>query len=232
MGRRDTSSCHFWAVPGSVADMWLSGGSSYLEILSLEKTAKSGRQGNSMGIKTTKLNRSFRKFIEQQHLFFVATAAPGGRVNLSPKGLDSLKIIDDNRIAWLSVTGSGNETAAHVLQDPRMTLMFCAFEGDPLILRVYGAARVVYPRHDEWETLHGLFPDYAGARNIFVLDIDLVTTSCGTGVPEMSFVKQRADTDLVPWYADLGTTGVDAFWHKKNEVSIDGQPTGIFEEID
>lgn len=183
-----------------------------------------------MGINTTKLNRSFRNFIEKQNLFFVATAGPDGRVNLSPKGLDSLKIIDDSRIAWLSVTGSGNETAAHVLQDPRMTLMFCAFEGDPLILRVYGAARVIYPRHEEWDPLSGLFPDYAGARNVFVLDIDLVTTSCGTGVPEMSFVRTRADTELVPWYAEMGTAGVDAFWQKKNVVSIDGQPTGIFEE--
>jgi len=185
-----------------------------------------------VGIKTTKLNRSFRTFIERQPLFFVATAGPEGRVNLSPKGLDCLKIVDDGRIVWLSVTGSGNETAAHILQDPRMTLMFCAFEGDPLILRVYGAARMIYPRHDEWEALSGLFPDYAGARNIFVLDIDLVTTSCGTGVPEMRFVKPRADTELVPWYAEMGPSGVDAFWKKKNVVSIDGQPTGIFQEVE
>ena len=184
-----------------------------------------------MGIKTTKLNRSFREFIERQKLFFVATAAPQGRVNLSPKGLDSLKIIDDTRIVWLSVTGSGNETAAHILQDPRMTLMFCGFEGDPLILRVFGTAQVDYPRHDAWDALRGLFPDYAGARNIFTLDIELVTTSCGTGVPEMSVVRTRAETDLVPWYADMGPSGVDAFWHKKNMVSIDGQPTGILAEV-
>jgi len=96
-----------------------------------------------VGIQTTKLNGSFRQFIEQQKLFYVATAGPEGRVNLSPKGLDSLKIINDNQIVWLSVSGSGNETAAHVLQDPRMTLMFCAFEGDAFILRVYGAAQVI-----------------------------------------------------------------------------------------
>lgn len=183
-----------------------------------------------MGIQTTKLNGSFRQFIEMQKLFFVATAGPEGRVNLSPKGLDSLKIINDNQIVWLSVSGSGNETAAHVLQDPRMTLMFCAFDGDALILRVYGAAQVVYPRHDEWDGLYRLFPDYAGARNIFKLDIDLVTTSCGTGVPEMAFVRPRADTELVPWYADMGEEGVDAFWRKKNVVSIDGAPTGIFDK--
>ncbi len=182
-----------------------------------------------MGIQTTKLNGSFKRFIEKQHLFFVATAGPDGRVNLSPKGLDSLKIINETQIAWLSVSGSGNETAAHVLQDPRMTLMFCAFEGDAFILRVYGAAQVVYPRDAQWDQLYGLFPDYAGARNIFKLEIDLVTTSCGTGVPEMAFVRPRADTELVPWYADMGQDGVEAFWRKKNVVSIDGALTGIFE---
>ncbi|MEH6361303.1 MAG: pyridoxamine 5'-phosphate oxidase family protein, partial [Amylibacter sp.] len=113
---------------------------------------------------------------------------------------------------------------------PRMTLMFCAFDGDAFILRVYGAAQVIYPQHDEWDTLYRLFPDYAGARNIFKLDIDLVATSCGTGVPEMAFVRTRADTELVPWYADMGEDGVDAFWRKKNVVSIDGAHTGIIVE--
>jgi len=183
-----------------------------------------------MAIRTTKLNGSFRQFIEKRNLFFVATAGADGRVNLSPKGLDSLKVINDTQIVWLSVSGSGNETAAHVLQDPRMTLMFCAFEGDAFILRTYGNAQVIYPRHDEWDALYSLFPDYAGARNIFKLDIDLVTTSCGTGVPEMALVQPRADTELVPWYAEMGDAGVDAFWRKKNMVSLDGEPTGIFDD--
>ena len=183
-----------------------------------------------MGIQTDKLNRSFKQFIEKQEMFFVATAASDGRVNLSPKGLESLKIINDTHIVWLSVTGSGNETAAHVLENQRMTLMFCAFEGDALTLRVYGAAQVVYPRDAEWDELYGMFPDYAGARNIFKLDIDLVTTSCGTSVPEMQVVKKRAETELVPWYAEMGQEGVDAFWKKKNVNSIDGKPTGIFED--
>ena len=183
-----------------------------------------------MGIHTDKLNRSFREFIEKQDMFFVATAASDGRVNLSPKGLDSLKIINDSEIVWLSVTGSGNETAAHVLQNPRMTLMFCAFEGDAFTLRVYGTPKVVHPRDDEWAELYDMFPDYAGARNIFKLDIDLVTTSCGTSVPQMQLVKKRAETELVPWYAEMGQSGVDAFWKKKNASSIDGKPTGLFEE--
>ena len=182
-----------------------------------------------MGIQTDKLNTSFKAFIEKQPVFFVATAGPKGRVNLSPKGLDSLKIINDKQIIWLSVTGSGNETAAHVLQDPRMTLMFCAFEGDALTLRVYGDAQMIYPRDNEWIELYGLFPDYAGARNIFKLDIDLVTTSCGTGVPEMSVIRPRAETELIPWYADMTKDELNTFWRKKNERSLDGNPTRIFD---
>lgn len=181
-----------------------------------------------MGIKTDKLNKSFRSFIEEQPMFFVATAAPEGRANVSPKGLDSLRILSDQKIAWLSLTGSGNETAAHMLQSPRMTLMFCAFKGDHLILRTYGNARVIHPRDPEWQEHYALFPDFAGARNIFVLDIDLVTTSCGSGVPEMSVVRSRGETDLEPYYADMGPDKVQEFWRKKNLTSIDDYPTGIF----
>ena len=184
-----------------------------------------------MGIETNKLNRSFRAFIEKQKLFFVATAASDGRVNLSPKGLDSLKVINDNQIVWLSVSGSGNETSAHILKNPRMTLMFCAFEGEPLILRVYGSTNVFYPRHDEWQDYVKLFPDYAGTRSIFQLEIEHVTTSCGTGVPEMAVVSGRAEKDLVPWFKELGAAKVEEFWAKKNVTSIDGFPTGIFEDV-
>ncbi len=180
-----------------------------------------------MGIKTDTLNRSFRSFIQNQPVFFVATAAPDSRVNLSPKGLDSLRVISDTRLIWLSVSGSGNETAAHVLQSPRMALMFCALTGDALILRVYGSARVVYPRDPGWAELYAEFPDYAGARNIFDLRIDLVTTSCGTGVPEMSMRHPRAETELLPWFATMSPAELQTFWDRKNTISLDGTPTGI-----
>ena len=180
-----------------------------------------------MGIRTDRLTRSFRRFIDAQPLFFVATAAPSGRVNLSPKGLDSLRVLSDTRILWLSVSGSGNETAAHLRQSPRMTLMFCAFEGDALTLRVYGTARVIHPRDADWVSHCAQFPDYAGARNIFDLEIDLVTTSCGTGVPEMTVTRCRAETELVPWYAKMTQQELEAFWAKKNTTSLDGDPTGI-----
>lgn len=162
-------------------------------------------------------------------MFFVATAAADGRVNLSPKGMDSLRVTSDRKIVWLSLTGSGNETAAHLLRDPRMTLMFCAFEGDHLILRTYGNSTVIHPRDQEWNELYALFPDYAGARNIFVLDIDFVATSCGSGVPEMSMVRSRGETDLEPYYAEMGPEKVEEFWGRKNLTSLDDEPTGIFE---
>ncbi len=181
-----------------------------------------------MAVKTDRLTRTFTRFIEQQQVFFVSTAAPAGRVNVSPKGLDCLRVLSDQQIVWLSVTGSGNETAAHLLQSPRMTLMFCAFNGPHMILRVYGAARVFHPRDPEWSSHCRLFPDYAGARNIFSLQIELVTTSCGSGVPVMTLARSRAETDLLPYFEEMGQTGVADFWRRRNQFSIDGTPTGIF----
>ena len=177
-----------------------------------------------------KLNRSLRAHIERQNMFFVATAAQGGRVNLSPKGMDTLRIIDDTRIIWLNLSGSGNETAAHLLDTPRMTLMFCAFEGDPLILRTYGSAKTLHPRDAEWEPLAARFPRIAGSRQIFDMTIDLVQTSCGTGVPVMAFERSRGETELAPYYDEMGPDGLERFWRKKNAVSLDGNTTGLFPE--
>ena len=177
-----------------------------------------------------RLNRTFRAFIEKQPMFFVATADREGRVNVSPKGLDTLRIVDDNRIVWLSLSGSGNETSAHVQATGRMTLMFCAFEGNPLILRVYGQARAIHPRDAEWADLIGDFPDMAGSRQIFDLSIDLVQTSCGSGVPVMEFRRSRGEEELVPFYAEMGEDGVADYWRRKNMMTIDGKPTGILED--
>ncbi|EBA13603.1 pyridoxamine 5'-phosphate oxidase family protein [Roseobacter sp. CCS2] len=174
-----------------------------------------------------KLNGTLRAFIEKQKLFFVATATADGRVNLSPKGMDSLRIIDDNRIVWLNLTGSGNETAAHLRDVNRMTLMFCAFEGDALILRTYGQAQTLHPADEGWDAAIGHFPEMAGSRQIFDMTIDLVQTSCGTGVPVMSFAYDRGPAELLPYYADMGTDGVEDFWNRRNSESIDGKPTGI-----
>lgn len=180
--------------------------------------------------KGKKLNGTFRAFIQDQPMFFVATAARDGRVNTSPKGMETLRILDDNRIVWLNLSGSGNETAGHLRDSNRMTLMFMALKGDPLILRLYGTAKTVHPRDSDWDKLAGLFPPMAGSRQIFDMTIDLVTTSCGTGVPRMELVEQRGPSELLPFYADLGEDGVKKFWQRKNVETLDGAPTGIFED--
>ena len=178
----------------------------------------------------SKLNGTLRSFIERQHVFFVATAAADGRVNVSPKGADTLRILDDRRIRWLNLSGSGNETAGHIAQVNRITLMFCAFDGDALILRVYGTASVLHPRDKGWDAALADFSAMAGSRQIFDIEIDSVQTSCGTGVPIMPFEAQRAGTELLPYYEDMGPDGVDAYWRKKNMRTIDGFETGLFGE--
>ena len=176
-----------------------------------------------------KLSRTAKSFIEKQPMFFVATADRDGRVNVSPKGLDTLRIMGDNRIVWLSLSGSGNETAAHLQATGRMTLMFCAFDGAAQILRAYGQAKVIHPRDAAWDDLIPMFPKLAGSRQIFDLEIDLVQTSCGSGVPVMTFQKSRGEEELEPFYAEMGEGGVQEFWRAKNTETIDGKPTGIFE---
>jgi len=177
-----------------------------------------------------KLSDRLIAFIEKQPMFFVATAGRDGRVNVSPKGMKTLKVVDENHINWLSLSGSGNETAAHVLENGRMTLMFCAFEGEALLLRVYGTANVLYPHDAAWESARADFPEIAGTRQIYTLEIDLVQTSCGTGVPVMEFQRSRAEDELLPFFDEMGPEGVKKYWRQKNAVSIDGKPTGIAED--
>lgn len=177
--------------------------------------------------KAHKLNSSTRKFIESQPMFFVATAAADGRVNVSPKGMDTLRIINENTIVWLNLTGSGNETAAHVQELSRMTLMFCEFAGEARIIRVYGQATVVHEGDPKWEDHKTGFPELAGSRQIFILNVDLVQMSCGTGVPKMTLDHQRGPNELIPFYEEMGEDGVKAYWRRKNSLSIDGKPTGI-----
>ncbi|MEM7496902.1 MAG: pyridoxamine 5'-phosphate oxidase family protein [Pseudomonadota bacterium] len=174
----------------------------------------------------TKLNPTLRAFIERQPLFFVATAARDGRVNLSPKGMATLRIVDDRRIVWLNLSGSGNETAAHLADTDRMTLMWCAFEGPAMILRIYGRARTVHPHEPGWAEAVAPFPPMAGSRQVFDLGIELLQTSCGTGVPLMAFQASRGETELLPFYEEMGEDGVRDYWRRKNAVSLDGRPTG------
>lgn len=171
-----------------------------------------------------------QEFIEKQHMFFVASAplAADGHVNLSPKGLDTFRVLNQNKVAYLDMTGSGNETSAHLLENGRMTFMFCAFEGPPNILRLYGRGRVVLPDSPEWLDLKPDYDDYPGMRQIIVCDIDKVQTSCGYAVPKYDFLEQR-DT-LTRYWVNKGEDGVADYHQEKNLDSIDGMPTHIAQE--
>ena len=173
------------------------------------------------------LSKKLIDFIAAQHMFFVATATADSRINLSPKGMDSLRVLSDNRVIWLNVTGSGNETAAHLLENPRMTVMFNAFEGSPMILRLYGQARAIHTGDEEWEMLYSNFDPTPGARQIFDLAIDLVQTSCGMAVPRYDYVEDR--DNLRKWAVNKGDDGLADYWREKNQTSLDGKDTGIFE---
>jgi hypothetical protein len=164
-------------------------------------------------------------FIQAQKVYFVATAVANGRINLSPKGMDSFTVLSPNRVAWMNITGSGNETSAHVQQDPRMTIMFCSFEEDPLILRLYGHARVIHQADHDWGELAAGLKPLPGARQIFDVTLDLVMTSCGMGVPAYTYQGER-ETLNEHWRRE-GESGVRAYWESSNQVSIDGLPTHI-----
>lgn len=171
------------------------------------------------------LNQKHIDFIAAQQLFFVATAGAEGRVNLSPKGLDSLRVLDTQTVHWLNLTGSGNETAAHVFENKRMTLMFCSFDRQPLILRVYGDARIISPQDSDWPESYKRFNDFQSARQIFHLTVDLVQTSCGYGVP--FYEHQGARDTLIKWADKKTPQEISDYQQTKNRLSLDGKPTGL-----
>ncbi len=178
-----------------------------------------------MGQQFTELSDKHIQFIAEQRIFFVGTATADSRVNISPKGMDSLRVLSGNRVVWLNVTGSSNETSAHVQQSPRMTIMFCAVDGPPLILRLYGTAKVVHKSDSEWNNLFSLFKPLPGARQIFDVTLDLVQTSCGMAVPYYSYVGDREL--LSDWATKKGEDGLKRYWEEKNQISIDGIPTNV-----
>jgi hypothetical protein len=163
-----------------------------------------------------------------QKIFFTATGTADSRLNLSPKGMDCLRVLSDNRVAYLDLTGSGNETAAHLKYDGRMTLMWCSFDTDPLILRLYGRGRTVRRQDAEWAALRHHFASLPGERQLIVLDIESVQTSCGYAVPMYAYRGER-DT-LARWAEKKGPIGLLDYWRDKNQVSIDGLPTGLLED--
>ena len=174
------------------------------------------------------ISEKMEAFIAQQKIYFVATATEDSRINLSPKGMDSFRVLNGNRVAWLNVTGSGNETASHVQELPRMTIMFTAFEGPPMILRLYGSAKVIHPKDVEWDELYSHFNPLPGARQIFDLEVDLVQTSCGMGTPYFDYAEDREH--LNEWAIKKGDEKIKQYWVDKNQLSIDGITSHIVEK--
>jgi len=181
-----------------------------------------------MGEKYTSIPDKQVEFIKQQKMYFVGTATADSRVNISPKGMDSFVVLNENRVLWLNVTGSGNESAAHVQKNDRMTIMFCSFEKVPLILRLYGKSRMILTSDDDWDEYYSHFKALPGARQIFDVSIDLVHTSCGYGVPLYDFVGERPT--LNKWAEKKGEQGIKNYWQDKNSISLDGAPIPIADD--
>jgi hypothetical protein len=174
------------------------------------------------------LNSDLRDFIQRQNIFFVSSATADSRVNISPREISALRIIDDHSVIYLDRTGSGNETAAHMLADGRLTIMFCSFSGPPQIMRLYGTGTSVGWENPEFEELiskyyGGVIP--LGTRQIIRLEFDLVQTSCGYGVPLFDYKGERAAIEN--WHDNKGPDGIQSYWEQKNLSSMDGLPTGL-----
>ncbi len=168
-----------------------------------------------------------KEFIERQKMFFVATAPASvqGHINLSPKGDDSFRVISPTRVAYMDLIGSGNETSAHLAENGRITFMFCAYDGPPNILRLYGHGYTVLPEDTEWADLAPLFKLKLGTRQIIVADIDKVQTSCGYSVPLYDYTGERDHADK--WALKKGAEGLEQYKQEKNRYSIDGLPTAL-----
>lgn len=168
-----------------------------------------------------------QEFIQKQQLFFVATAPlmSDGHVNVSPKGLDTFRVLSPNRVAYLDLTGSGNETSAHVVENRRITIMFCSFDHQPLILRLYGQGTVILPHEEQWSNIRPHFPSMVGTRQVILIDLHRVQTSCGYGVPLYDYQGQRPT--LPAWAQKKGAAGLTQYQLEKGSVSIDGLITPI-----
>ena len=183
-----------------------------------------------MGKQFDQISADHQTFIEAQHMFLCGTAADEGRVNISPKGMDSLRVLGPNRIVWRNLTGSGNETAAHLSLHNRMTVMWCGFEKRPMIMRAYGTARTLHPRDADFDELNALFPASPGARQIYDMTVEMLQTSCGFAVP---FFEHKGPREVLQhWAEDKGPEGIATYWEERNQKTIDGLPTHILGDAD
>lgn len=173
----------------------------------------------------TQLDKKLQSFIEAQKIFFVATAPEEGRINLSPKGMDTFLVLNEKQVCYLDLTGSGNETAAHIQHNPRITVMFCSFDKQPLIMRLYGTAKVILPSDEAWTEVVKQFTLLPGSRQVIHIDIDSLQTSCGYAVPMMEFQEHRQT--LKKWAENKGEDGIRRYQLEKNVQSIDGKEIGI-----
>lgn len=175
-----------------------------------------------MGKSHTEIDEHLSEFIQQQRAFFVATApsAASGHINVSPKGLDSFRILGPKKVAYLDLVGSGVETIAHVNENGRIVLMFCAFQGPPNLVRLHGIARVLRPNEPEFSELVSCFPAYDSTRSVIAVDLTRVSSSCGYGVPLMKYEGERPQ--LFAWAQKKGPEGLKAYQREKNSRSVDG----------
>lgn len=181
-----------------------------------------------MGRLYERIDAGLQAFIEAQRVFFVATAPLGaaGHINLSPKGLDTFRVLGANKVAYLDHVGSGVETIAHLKENHRIVMMWCAFEGPPRIVRLHGQGEVLEPQCEEYDRLRPLFPQNPSGRAIILVDVDRIADSCGFGVPLYAFQGERSQ--LVAWADRKGPKGLRQYQADKNETSIDGLPAATW----
>jgi len=180
-----------------------------------------------MAVKFESINKAHKEFIEKQKMFVIGSAGAEGFINVSPKGMDSFKIIDENTVIWMNHTGSGNETSAHVQENGRMTIMFNSFDKAPMILKLYGTATVIHEKDEQWDEMSSHFPKYIGVRQFFEMKVELVLTSCGFGVPQYKYIGER--NTLQKWAENKGRDGMKTYWSEKNVETLDGVKTNIME---
>lgn len=185
-----------------------------------------------MGEFYKKISKTQEGFIKKQQMYFVGTSplSENGHINVSPKGLDSFRELGPNKVAYLDVISSGNETSAHILENGRITIMFCSFDQKPLILKLYGQGKTILPSSSEWDTYSSFFEVYASTRQIIIVDVELVQSSCGFGLPRYDFVEHR-DIHFT-WSAQKGPEKMSEYIDKNNLISIDGLPTALGIERD
>ncbi|MEA2048051.1 MAG: pyridoxamine 5'-phosphate oxidase family protein [Campylobacterota bacterium] len=180
-----------------------------------------------MAVKFDKINEEHKAFILNQKMFVIGSAGADGFINVSPKGMDSLKIIDENTVVWLNYTGSGNETSAHVQENGRMTIMFNSYDKAPLILKLYGDASVIHETDKRWDEMVAHFETHVGSRQFFEMKVELVLTSCGYGVPLYAFKGER--NTLKKWAEKKGREGIRLYWSENNVKTLNGVETHIMQ---